>query len=302
MVQYKNTKDTKDIKIKKFTGLNRDIIDKFYTSKQTVDICYKYIINNLKIKNTDLIIEPSAGNGAFVPIIKKLSNNYIFYDIKPENDVIIKQDFLKLKNPSSSAKIHIIGNPPFGHKSSLAIKFIKKSCEFCDTISFILPKSFKKDSMKKSFPLNFHLKFQKDLPNNSFLAPSKYDKNVIKTNSYNVPCVFQIWIKKNKNRKLIPKEISKFFIFCKKTDTFPYTPDAAIRRVGINAGKVYLNDIQSKNINSHYFIKIIKNKDIIINNRYNLFNNTVGPKSIGKQELIKFYNNLSHTISDSNKI
>ena len=56
----------------------------------------------------------------------------------------------KLKNNLNSRKIHVIGNPPFGRQSSLAIKFIKKSCSFSDTISFILPKSFKKDSMKKS--------------------------------------------------------------------------------------------------------------------------------------------------------
>lgn len=264
--------------LKPTTGLKRNTDDKFYTSKQTVNLCYKYIKNNLKIKNTDLIIEPSAGDGAFIPIIKKISNNYIFYDIKPENKEIIKKNFLKLKNPSSSkSKIHIIGNPPFGRKSSTAIKFIKKCCEFCDTISFILPKSFKKDSMKKSFALNFHLKFEIDMPNNSF---------VIDKTSYDVPCVFQIWIRKNENRQVISKETSKYFIFCKKSDN----PDVAIRRVGINAGKVYKDDIQSKNINSHYFIKIIKNRNIILNNKYNIFNNTVGPRSIGRQELIKFYN------------
>ena len=259
------------------TGLNRNTEDKFYTSKKAVLLCYKYIKNNLNIKNTDLIIEPSAGSGSFIPVIKLLSDNYKFYDIKPENKEIIKKDFLKLKNPKSPYKIHVIGNPPFGRKSSTAIKFIKKSCEFCDTISFILPKSFKKESMKKSFPLNFHLNFEKDLPKDSFL---------IDTKSYDVPCVFQIWIKKDINRQKPTKEKSKYFTFCKKTDS----PDAAIRRVGVNAGKVYIDKIQERNSNSHYFIKIIKKKKIILNNRYNIFNNTVGPLSISKQELIKFYN------------
>jgi len=265
------------VDISSFIGLKRNTTDKFYTSKQTANTCYKYIKNNLNIKNTDLIIEPSAGNGAFIPIIKDLSNNYIFYDIKPENKEIIKKNFLLLKNPESSSKIHVIGNPPFGRKSSTAIKFIKKCCEFCDTISFILPKSFKKDSMKKSFALNFHLKFEKDLPDNSF---------IIEKIPYNVPCVFQIWVKKYNNRQKPTKETSKYFTFCKKTDK----PDAAIRRVGVNSGKIYQNNLQDKNSNTHYFIKIIKNRNIILNNKYNIFNNTVGPKSIGKQELINFYN------------
>lgn len=264
---------------KDLTGLNRDLSDKFYTSKDTVNLCYKYIKKNLDIKNTDLIIEPSAGSGAFIHIIKLLSNNYKFYDIKPENKEVIKKNFLKLKNPKSSSKIHIIGNPPFGRQSSLAIKFIKKSCEFCDTISFILPKSFKKESLHNSIPFNFHLKFEKDLPYNSF---------IIDSNPYDVPCIFQIWIKKDSNRPITLKEKSKYFKFCKKTDK----PDAAIRRIGVNAGNVYIDKIQERNSNSHYFIKIIKNKSIILNNKYNIFNNTVGPLSISKQELIKFYNKL----------
>ena len=86
------------------------------------------------------------------------------------------------------SKIHIIGNPPFGRQSSLVIKFIKKSITFCDSISFILPKSFKKDSLKKHFPLNFHLINEFDLPKKSFLIDNK---------EHDVPCVFQIWIKKD---------------------------------------------------------------------------------------------------------
>ena len=90
-------------------------------------------------------------------------------------------------------KIHIIGNPPFGRQSSLARKFIKKSCDFCDTLSFILPKSFKKDSFQKTFPLYFHLVYQVDLPEKSFQVNSK---------DYNVPCVFQIWIKRDDHASL----------------------------------------------------------------------------------------------------
>lgn len=263
-------------------GLKRNIIDKFYTSPKIARKYFKYIKKNINIKKKDLIIEPSAGNGVFIPLIKKISDNYLFYDIKPDNKEIIKQDYLKLNTKKillNNNKIHIIGNPPFGRQSSLAIKFIKKSCEFCDTISFILPKSFKKNSMRNKIPLNFHLIFQKDLPNNSF---------IINKNSYNVPCVFQIWVKKNFKRKKQTKVISKYFNFVKKNQN----PDIAIRRIGVNAGKLYIN-ISDRNENSHYFLKIIKNKNKIIKllqqNKYNKFNNTVGPQSISKSELINYY-------------
>lgn len=104
----------------------------------------------ITILDNDLIIEPSSGNGSFIENIKALSCNYKFYDIEPEHNDIYKQDFLELDYMKLKEKyetIHIIGNPPFGRQSSLAIKFIKKCC----SISFILPKSFKKDSIKKFF-------------------------------------------------------------------------------------------------------------------------------------------------------
>ena len=178
-------------------------------------------------------------------------------------------------------KIHIIGNPPFGRQSSLAIKFIKKSCEFCDSISFILPKSFKKDSLKKSFPLNFHLIFEIDLPDKSFLVDGK---------EHNVPCIFQIWDKKQTNRIINEKLEPLNFIFVKKTEN----PDISFRRVGVNAGTLDIK-IDEKNIQSHYFIKFTNGKSITDNiNKLSTityeFNNTVGPKSISKQEIIFKFN------------
>jgi predicted RNA methylase len=267
---------------KQTKGLNRNIIDKYYTSDAAVKLCLKYVKENLKInKDTDLIIEPSAGNGSFIAGIKSLSNNFIFYDLEPENEEIIKQDYLSLLSPPQDPNIHIIGNPPFGRQSSLAIKFIKKSCEFCNSISFILPKSFKKDSLKKSFKNNFHLIFEIDLPNTSFLVDNT---------PHDVPCVFQIWEKKSYNRE-IPKQLKpNNFIFVENTDN----PDISFRRVGVNAGTID-TIIDGKSIQSHYFIKFTNNKSINSNLKklstitYD-FNNTVGPKSISKQELIGKFN------------
>jgi len=114
------------------TGLKRKNSDKFYTSEIIVNKCINLIKEQINIKSDDLCIEPSAGNGAFINNIKKLCNNYKFYDLEPENNEIIKQDYLeydyKILNKKLYNKIHIIGNPPFGRQSSLAIKFIKKSC------------------------------------------------------------------------------------------------------------------------------------------------------------------------------
>ena len=96
------------------------------------------------------------------------------FDIDPKKGYMIEKDFLKLDlEKYNQAKqevphrIHCIGNPPFGRQSSTARKFIKKCSLFCDTISFILPKSFRKESYQKAFPLNFHLVKEYDLKKDS---------------------------------------------------------------------------------------------------------------------------------------
>jgi predicted RNA methylase len=270
----------------KNTGLNRDSIDKFYTKINIVNKCIDDIKKYIKITDGDLIIEPSAGNGSFIENIKLLSKNYMFYDIAPENNQILKQDFLELNYSAfknTFKDIHIIGNPPFGRQSSIAIKFIKKACEFSKTISFILPKSFKKNSLKRAFSLNYHLIYEIDLPDKSFTVDNK---------EHDVPCVFQIWERQNIQRNPVEKIEPIGFIFTNKNDN----PDMSFRRVGSNAGK-FDREILTKNIQSHYFIKIINNKTIddVINalSLINFdFNNTVGPKSISKQELIEKINEV----------
>jgi len=269
------------------TGLKRKTIDKFYTSLDIVNECIKLIKENINIQENDLCIEPSAGNGSFINSLKLLFNNYKFYDLEPENDEIIKQDYLEydyntiIKQPNS--KIHVIGNPPFGRQSSLAIKFIKKSCEYCDSISFILPKSFKKESLKKHFALNFHLVYEYDLPENSFIVDKK---------EYDVPCVFQIWIKKNVDRSVSKKLIPNKYRFVKKDEDH----DISFRRVGVNAGDID-KETEGKSIQSHYFIKFdTELTDVLFNKLKNIIydckNNTCGPKSISKQELIKEFNKI----------
>jgi len=267
-------------------GLKRNTIDKYYTKINIVEQCIEAMKKYINISKDDLIIEPSAGNGSFIENIKKITENYKFYDLEPENKEIIKQDFLDFDFVELKQKyknIHIVGNPPFGRQASLAIKFIKKCCLFSNSISFILPKSFKKESMKKHFSKNFHLIYEIDLLENSFLV-----NNV----DSDVPCVFQIWQHKNETRNSIIKVKPLYFKFVNKEDN----PDISFRRVGVNAGSI-MKEINNKSTQSHYFIKFTNNKTIEQNiEKLKLlqfeFNNTVGPKSISKPELINEFNKL----------
>jgi len=287
-------------------GLKRDTIDKFYTDTKVVTRCIMNIKKHLKIsKKNDIVIEPSAGNGAFINQLKKLCDNHLFMDIKPEHPDIIQQDFLEFDDTRvhnqltvvkddtrvhnqltvDDTRVHIIGNPPFGRQSSLAIKFIKKATTFCESISFILPRSFKKDSLKKYFPLRFHLIYQEDLPRDSF----RMNGDV-----YDVDTVFQIWKRMDIDREDVVKVVPLSFMFVKKTEAH----DISFRRVGVYAGKIDTTpNTKEKSIQSHYFIKFLNNQNInemiekLNKIKFN-HNNTVGPRSISKQELIIAFNQV----------
>ena len=96
---------------KQTKGLKRNTIDKYYTKDIAVELCLNHVKKHIQINTDDLIIEPSAGNGSFIKGIKSLTNNYIFCDLEPENEEIIKQDYLLFNYDELKAKfsnIHII--------------------------------------------------------------------------------------------------------------------------------------------------------------------------------------------------
>ena len=229
------------------TGKTRNTIDKFYTIPAVADQCIYLWKQTLDIKEDDVVIEPSAGNGAFS---SKLTN-HISYDIAPEGKGIIKADFLQVDLNQFDQDLHFIGNPPFGRQSSIARKFIKHICS-CDktrSISFILPKSFKKLSLQKVFPLKYHLIKEADVTDNAFLLGKK---------KHNVPCVFQIWEKKETDR-YVPEKLEPIgYSFVKKNES----PDYALRRVGVYAGTITIQ-IDNKSEQSHYFIKLEQNMIVI---------------------------------------
>jgi hypothetical protein len=268
-------------------GLLRNTKDKFYTHPHISRLCVNHYRQQVSILDNDLCIEPSAGDGSFIDPIKDLFKKFCFYDIEPNNEAIDTLDFLTFDSNISInneyENIHVIGNPPFGRQSSMAIKFLKKCATFCNYIGFILPKSFKKDSMRNKIPLNFHIIFEIDLPINSFL---------VEDNIHDVPSVFQIWEKKDYEREKIIIMKPKNYKFVKQNEN----PHIAFRRVGGNAGNIY-KEIEDKSFQSHYFIKFDNYSNELYDKlkkiNYNTKEHTTGPKSIGKQELIKEFNMIT---------
>ena len=267
------------------TGLKRKGNEKYYTSHAVVQKLLKPYNQIIKKNDTDLWIEPSAGNGSFTSYLG--DRNLIAYDIAPEAPGIKQQNFLELDLDIWSIPLHFIGNPPFGRQSSIAIHFIKRitACDKTKSLAFILPKSFKKDSMKRYFPLNFHLEHEEDVEKDGF---------VMEGTQIDVPCVFQIWVKKDYEREKPVKLEPKGYKFTKKLHG-----RYALRRVGFRAGIIldmFVHSLSEISEQSHYFIKLDEGDEKFIdkyNNAINFeHNNTVGPKSISKQEFIQVLNKL----------
>lgn len=111
------------------------INDKYYTSDNLAKYCLNKTKEIIGYENIIEYIEPSAGSGVFLDYLDK---PYLAYDIEPEDNRIIKQDFLDLNLEYKKGRC-IIGNPPYGRTMNLAVQFFKKSIILGDYISFILP-------------------------------------------------------------------------------------------------------------------------------------------------------------------
>lgn len=160
--------------------IKKQQLDKFYTKPSIAKECYNILLPF--VQDDDIIIEPSAGNGAFLQHIRCPK---IAYDIAPEHIDITQGDWFEQTIPENSI---VLGNPPFGSKNDLTKRFIKHALHDAKIIAFVLPMVFRKETLQKTFPDNWKLVVDRELPFNSFLLN---DEN------YHVPTTFQIWVKRN---------------------------------------------------------------------------------------------------------
>lgn len=252
-------------------------MDKYYTPKSVATECISLIQD---LNDYDLIIEPSAGNGAFSSQL-----NCISYDIEPEAEGIIAQDWLTTDR-FKEKHILVIGNPPFGPRSSLAKQFIKHSQDIgAETIAFILPDTFSKLSNQSLslFPSNWKLILEHKLSNCNFIADNK---------NYYVPCSFYIWTKKDSpiNLRKIKIANSNDFNFLKREDK---KADFSIN--GNNGRVKEINEITNPKA-EHYIQATGKSKEelkkIFNSLNYNFLSSVNGGNAwIGQQEILQAYNN-----------
>jgi predicted RNA methylase len=72
------------------------------------------------------IIDPAAGRGDMLDVIKRMGHVAIGIDVRPGRADIVRADFLALSEP---VKADIITNPPYGASGRLAVAFIEQALE-----------------------------------------------------------------------------------------------------------------------------------------------------------------------------
>lgn len=282
--------------IKKASDVRKEGLDKFYTIPSYSKTCIDTVFDMYDKSTFDLIVEPSAGNGSFFNQLN--TQNKIGIDISPENKHITKMDFFDYTPPNNKHNILVIGNPPFGKVSSVAIRFFNHSAQWANTIAFIIPRTFRRPSVQNRLDTSFHLIHDEDMPT----TPCCFTPKMM------VKCCFQIWQKKDTTRQIIhlPTKHADwtFLPFGPKDERNQPTPpdgaDFAIRAYGGNVGQLQTNDLHILRPKSWHWIKCNINKNKLIERfsqlDYSDSLNTARQNSMGRGQFVQLYNNFINPI------
>lgn len=263
-------------------------MDQFYTKKEVAEECFSIFQRHVDVQKYDIILEPSAGTGSFYKLLPERQR--VGVDIDPKCDEIIKMSFLDFEEDKGKRYV-VIGNPPFGRVSSLAVKFFNKAAQFSDVIAFIVPRTFKRVSIQNKLNAGYHLVLNKDLP----MVPCCFEPKM------GAKCCFQIWERREVDRqKVLYNKQHKDFMFMKhgpvdddNQPTPPTNADFVVKAYGGNCGEVKRENLDMLRPKSWHWIKSNIAVDLLVS-RFNtldfsLSKDTVRQDSIGQQELIFLY-------------
>lgn len=248
-------------------------LDQYYTKPELAKRCVEIVERECGLEGRQ-VVEPSAGTGSF---LRLLPPDTIAVDRDPKAKGITKQDFLAF-DVKSERDIITIGNPPFGKNSLLAVAFFNHAAKMSKTVAFIVPRTFRKASVVNRLHRNFHLVFEEACPPDSFIFCGK---------PYDVPCVFQIWERRDEERAAValPTRHADFEFAPKEQANF------AVQRVGMGAGRIKTKFTRCAQ-SSHYFVRA---RVPTVFDRMRLIDfdsvkhDTAGNPSVSKRELIALY-------------
>lgn len=172
-------------------------LDQYYTQHPVARLCWsklQQIAHRIGVSlELSRVIEPSAGGGAFLDtapagvVVRG-------FDVSPaphRKDIRV-HDFLtdtlpRLPLPRGDGARIVVGNPPFGKKSSLVHAFIERAFTHAkaDIVAFIVPVAMRKWAAQRCMDMSIRLIADEDLPEQAFEFRGK---------PYGLRCCFQIWV------------------------------------------------------------------------------------------------------------
>lgn len=284
----KNSKNAKETR--------EEGVDKFYTvpscSNRCIDKVFELYDANRETSSWDFIIEPSAGNGSFLNQIRSEAP-IIGIDILPEHPSIVNQDFFTYSPPQQYTNILVIGNPPFGKNSSLAVQFFNHSAQWAQVIAFIVPRTFRKNSVANKLNPSFHLIYDEEIPVN----PCQFSPEMM------VKCCFQIWERRDIRRNPVYLPITHpdwEFVKMGPLDsegqpTPPVNADFAMRAYGGKIGEIKTDELDTLRPKSWHWFRCnssVPKAELIGRLKkldYSASLNTARQNSMGKSELVELY-------------
>jgi len=160
----------------------------YFTPPDLAARCVALVDDLCGLGSFDLVVEPSAGKGAFLRLLPESTR--VGVDIEPRVPDVERADFLGWRPVSGSGRILTVGNPPFGQRAALAMSFLHHACSFSDTVAFILPRSFNKYTFQDRVHPLFHLTGSFDCD----------DFHGEAGNRLTVKAVFQVWERRDRHR------------------------------------------------------------------------------------------------------
>ncbi len=157
---------------------NGEALDQYFTKFKVVQRC----LNELRdLSDYDLVIEPSAGSGAFLNAIEH--KNKVGLDIDPQHKAVVLADWFEYDVPDRYNRVLVVGNPPYGRYHKLSSAFIQRAMSFenVQTIGFILPNVYRKHTRQRIIPTHWRIVSITDLGRDCFTLDGK---------DYHVPTSF----------------------------------------------------------------------------------------------------------------
>lgn len=164
--------------------------EEYFTPPSLAASCVDLVDTHFPLSEFGSVVEPSAGSGAFYELLPPDSR--IGIDIAPKHPDVLESDFLDWAPSPGHDRILTIGNPPFGQRAAIAVRFLEHACKFSDVVAFILPRSFKKYTFQNRVPRYFHLVDSLDCE--EFVGPNG--------GPVSVKAVFQIWERRSYHRRI----------------------------------------------------------------------------------------------------